>query len=450
MTKQLTRREFIKRNALTGLASGLPLSLIANHASQPAILGGQPAWNKGNWPIWPQWNPETDEKELLSVIRSGIWSRATAVSEFEKQWANAVGTQRCLALVNGTNALVTALAQFNIQAGDEVIVPPYTFIATVSAVLSNGALPVFVDVDPETFQIDPAKIEAKITPRTKAIIPVHILGLPADMAPIMAIAKKHNLIVLEDACQAHLAEYQHKKVGSIGDAGCFSFQNSKNLAVGEGGAIVSNNNAFMDRCFSYTNFGNPYGTAVGSVSTGSTMQGTKLRWTEYQAAIGLAQLKRLDAQTTLRNENATYLKSRIKDIPGIRPYRLYDNVTKAAFHLFPFRYDTQQFKGLSRADFLEALRAEDIPCSPGYSALNTQSFLSETFKSKIYQNSYSKELLTSYKAQNHCPQNDQLCKEAVWFTQNMLLATRNDMDRIATAIEKVYQNAEKIKTRIKK
>ncbi|MDQ6477248.1 DegT/DnrJ/EryC1/StrS family aminotransferase [Dyadobacter sp. LHD-138] len=450
MTKQLTRREFIKRNALTGLASGLPLSLIANHASQPAILGGQPAWNKGSWPIWPQWNPETDEKELLSVIRSGIWSRATAVTEFEKRWANAVGTQRCLALVNGTNALVTALAQFNIQAGDEVIVPPYTFIATVTAVLSNGALPVFVDVDPETFQIDPAKIEAKITPRTKAIIPVHILGLPADMAPIMAIAKKHNLIVIEDACQAHLAEYQNKKVGSIGDAGCFSFQNSKNLAVGEGGAIVSNNNAFMDRCYSYTNFGNPYGTPVGSVSTGSTMQGTKLRWTEYQAAIGLAQLQRLDAQTTLRNENAAYLKSKIKDIPGIRPYRLYDHVTKAAFHLFPFRYDTQQFKGLSRADFLEALRAEDIPCSSGYTTLNTQPFLAETFKSKIYQNSYSRELLASHKEHNHCPQNDQLCKEAVWFTQNMLLASRNDMERIASAIEKIYQNAEKIKTRSKK
>lgn len=450
MTKQLTRREFIKRNALTGLASGLPLSLIANHASQPAILGGQPAWNKSSWPIWPQWNPETDEKELLSVIRSGIWSRATAVTEFEKLWANAVGTQRCLALVNGTNALVTALAQFNIQAGDEVIVPPYTFIATVTAVLSNGALPVFVDVDPETFQIDPAKIEAKITPRTKAIIPVHILGLPADMAPIMAIAKKHNLIVIEDACQAHLAEYQNKKVGSIGDAGCFSFQNSKNLAVGEGGAIVSNNNAFMDRCYSYTNFGNPYGTAVGSVSTGSTMQGTKLRWTEYQAAIGLAQLKRLDAQTTLRNENAAYLKSQIKDIPGIRPYRLYDNVTKAAFHLFPFRYDAQQFKGLSRTDFLEALRAEDIPCSSGYTTLNTQPFLAETFKSKIYQNSYSRELLAYHKEHNHCPQNDQLCKEAVWFTQNMLLASRNDMERIASAIEKIYQNAEKIKTRSKK
>ncbi len=445
MKKQLTRREFIQRNALSGIALGLSSQVLANHTSKAAILGGTPAWNRSNWPIWPQWNPETDEKELLSVIRSGKWSRAAMVTEFESKWANAVGTERCLAVVNGTNALVTALSQYNIQAGDEVIIPPYTFIATATAVLSNGALPVFVDIDPETFQIDPAKIEAKITPRTKAIIPVHILGLPADMAPIMAIAKKHNLIVIEDACQAHLAEYQNKKVGSIGDAGCFSFQNSKNLAVGEGGAIVSNDNAFMDRCFSYTNFGNPYGTAVGSVSTGSIMQGTKLRWTEYQAAIGLAQLRRLDAQTTLRNENATYLKSIIKDIPGIQPYRLYDNVTKAAFHLFPFRYEALKFKGLSRANFLEALRAEDIPCSSGYSTLNTQPFLAETFKSNIYQNIYPKDLLASYHEDNHCPLNDQLCQEAVWFTQNMLLASRQDMDKIASAIEKVYKSAEQIK-----
>ncbi len=444
MKKQLTRREFIQRNALSGIALGLSSQVLANHTSKAAILGGTPSWNKTNWPIWPQWNPETDEKELLSVIRSGKWSRAAMVTEFEDKWAKAVGTERCLAVVNGTNALVTALAQFNIQAGDEVIIPPYTFIATATAVLSNGALPVFVDVDPETFQIDPAKIEAKITSRTKAIIPVHILGLPADMAPIMAIAKKHNLIVIEDACQAHLAEYQHKKVGNIGNAGCFSFQNSKNLAVGEGGAIVSNDHAFMDRCFSYTNFGNPYGTAVGSVSGGSNMQGTKLRWTEYQAAIGLAQLRRLDAQTTLRNENATYLKSMIKDIPGITPYRLYDKVNKAAFHLFPFRYDAQKFKGLSRTNFLQALRAEDIPCSSGYAALNTQPFLAEAFKSNIYHNAYPKDLLASYQEHNHCPLNDQLCQEAVWFTQNMLLASTADMEKIASAIQKIYKSAEQI------
>jgi perosamine synthetase len=452
-----TRREFIKQNALAvagaALATTVPAAVYAGSKNTaPAILGGNPSWTKDKWPTWPRWNPETDEKKLLEVMRSGVWSRAAVVTEFEKAWADALGAKRSLAVVNGTNSLVTAIAQFNIQAGDEVLVPPYTFIATVSAVLTNGAMPVFVDIDPVTYQMDPAKIEAKITSRTKAIIPVHILGLPADMDKIMAIAKKHNLIVIEDACQAHLAEIDKKKVGTIGHAGCFSFQNSKNLPIGEGGAVVSNDDAFMDRCFSFTNFGNPYGSAVGAVGAGATMQGTKLRFTEYGAAIGLAQLKRLDSETTTRNENAVYLKSRIKDIPGVVPYQLYSNVTRAAFHLFPFRYKKEEFKGLSRTDFLKALTAEGVPCSSGYTTLNTQPFLNETFKSKGYKGIYPKEMLEikNYNEHNKCPENDLLCSEAVWFTQNMLLGTQNDMNDIAVAIEKIHKNAEKIKALSKK
>ena len=368
-------------------------------------------------------------------------------AEFEQTWAQTLGAKRSLLVVNGTNALIIALNQLNIRAGDEVLVPPYTFIATVSAVLATGAMPIFVDVDPETFQMDPAKIEAKITPRTKAIMPVHILGLPADMTRIMPIAKKHNLVVIEDACQAHLAEINHQKVGTIGHAGCFSFQNSKNLAIGEGGAIVSNDDAFMDRCFSYQNFGNPYGTAVGSVGTGSIMQGTKLRTTEYQAAIGLAQLKRLEGQTATRNENAGYLKSQIKDIPGIVPYRLYDDVTRAAFHLFPFRYQKEGFKELPRGAFLKALQAEGIPCSSGYATLNNQPYLNDAFQSKNFRKIYPREMLDfkQYVVQNQCPQNDRLCnEEAVWFTQNLLLGTKADMDDIAAAIGKVHKNAEQL------
>lgn len=455
LEKSVSRREFMKKNALASLgtlvAASVPFPVIGStQASLPAALGGTPAWSPVQWPTWPQWNPETDERGLLEVMRSGVWSRAHTVNEFEKEWAKAVGTKRALTVVNGTNALVTAISQFDIQAGDEVLVPPYTFVATITAILSNGALPVFVDVDRETFQINPAKIEAKITSRTKAIIPVHIMGLPCDMDPIMAIARKHNLVVIEDACQAHLAEYGGKGVGSIGNAGCFSFQNSKNLPIGEGGAVVSNDDAFMDRCFSYTNFGTPYGTFIGAVGAGSLMQGTKLRFSEYQAAIGLAQLRRLDAQTTTRNENAAYLKSQIENIPGIMPYRLYPKVNRAAYHLFPFRYNPEGFKGLSREKFLTALRLEDVPCSSGYTVLNTQPFLNDTFQTPTYQKVYPAELLDirKYNARNHCPENEKLCSEAVWFTQNLLLGTRTDMDAIATAITKVHQNAEQIKAKI--
>lgn len=460
-SQPFSRREFLKRNSLTGLSAALAPNLLTPQSQQaiaksvtfslaepPALLGGKPVRTQ-QWPTWPIWKPETDEKQLLEVLRSGVWSRANVVTDFEAKWAQAVGAKRSLAVVNGTNALITALAQLNIRGGDEVLVPPYTFIGTVAPVIANGAMPVFVDVDPETFQIDPAKIEAKITPRTKAIIPVHILGLPANMPQILAIAQKHKLAVIEDACQAHLAEINHQKVGTFGDAGCFSFQNSKNLAIGEAGAIVSNNDLFMDRCFSYHNYGNPYGMASGVIGAGTIMQGTKQRITEYQAAIGLAQLKRLEGETNLRNENAAYLKAKIEQIPGVIPYKLYDNVTKAAFHLFPFRYQKSAFKGLSRDTFLKALTAEGIPCSKGYATLNNMPYLDDAFQSKNFQKMYPKAMLDfkSYVERNHCPNNDRLCnEEAVWFTQNMLLGTRADMDDIANTIEKIFTHADKLLT----
>ncbi len=454
-----SRRKFIKQNSILGLGTVMSVGAtptvftsIKRDTDIPAILGGKPVRTE-SWPKWPRWYPETDEKRVLEVLRSGIWSRNKVVTEFEKKWAETIGSKRSLAVVNGTNALIASLAQLNIGGGDEVIVPPYTFIATVVAVLATGAMPVFVDTDPETFQINPEKIEAKITSRTRAIVPVHILGLPADMEQIMQIAEKHDLIVVEDACQAWLAEINHKKMGTFGNAGCFSFQNSKNLPIGEGGAIVSDDDDFMDRCYSYHNYGNPYGTVVGEVGAGTVIAGTKLRITEYQAAIGLAQLKRLEEETSIRNENAEYLKSQIKDIRGIIPYKLYNNVTRAAFHLFPFRYNKEEFKGLSRENFLKALSAEGIPCSSGYAPLNKMPYLNNAFQSKNFQKMYPKEMLNfdAYLENNQCPLNDKLCdEEAVWLSQKLLLAGKSDMDEIAQAIDKIKKNAGVIKNQISK
>jgi dTDP-4-amino-4,6-dideoxygalactose transaminase len=380
-----------------------------------------------------------------------VWSRQNVVSEFEKKWAEAIGTRRCLTVVNGTNALVVTLIQSNIGAGDEVIIPAYTFIATAQAVLATGAMPIFVDTDPETFQIDPTKIEAKITPRTRAIMPVHLAGLPADMVSILEIAKKHSLIVIEDACQAHLAEINHQKVGTLGSAGCFSFQNSKNLPIGEGGAIVSNDEAFIDRCYSYHNLGFPYGSVKGG--SGSVMNGNKLRLTEYQAAIGLAQLTRLEAQTTTRAENAEYLKSSLHRIPGILTFKMSPHVTRAAYHLFPFRYKKEEFQGLSRADFITALEAEGVPSWNGYAALNSMPYLKDAFNSKTFVKTFSSESLNydKYAEQNKCPENDRLCnEEAVWLSQNLLLTGKSEMDMIASAIDKIHANAAKIKLASKK
>jgi len=419
----------------TGTASGLP-----------AILGGQAIRTK-TWPEWPMWITATDEELILKVMRSGVWSRADVVAEFERKWAQINGAKRCLGVVNGTNALITAMVQLGIGAGDEVLLPPYTFIASAQAILQTGAVPVFVDIDPDTFQIDPEKIEEKITSRTIAIMPVHILGLPADMIRIMAIARKHNLLVVEDACQAWLAEIDNRKVGTFGNAGCFSFQNSKNIPMGEGGAIISDDEAFMDRCYSYHNYGNPYGSIIGEVGSGTIIPGNKLRLTEYQAAIGLAQMARLEEQTTIRGVNAEYLRSRIKDIPGILTYRLSDKATRAAFHIFPFRYKKEDFNGLPREGFLKALVAEGVPCSGGYSPLNKMPYLENTFKTQNFKLMYPGDYLDykRYMERNQCPVDDQVCKETVWFGQNILLGDKSDMDDIVAAIEKISKNAEKIR-----
>lgn len=457
--KSYSRRSFIKQNSLTGLGAmlgmGLTPAMFSDNiraAETPSILGGQKVRTKG-WPKWPMWIPETDEGQVIDVLRSGVWSRSKLVAEFEKKWAEINGAKRCLTTVNGTNALITALKQLDVGGGDEVIVTPYTWIATTQSILQTGAIPVFVDVDPETFQIDPEKIEAKITPRTKAILPVHILGLPANMERIMEIAKKHNLVVVEDCCQAWLSEINHKKVGTFGNAGCFSFQNSKNMTIGEGGAIISDNEEFMDRCYSFHNFGQPYGTVVGKVGPRNNflLLGTKVRLSEYQAAIGLAQIKRLETQTALRNENADYLRSKLRDIPGILPHKLYNNATRAAYHLFPFRYKKEEFQGLPRLEFIKAVSAEGIPCSQGYdSTLNSSPYLQDAFQSKNFKLMYPRKLLdfNKYVEQNKCPVNDQMCEEAVWLGQNMLLGSKSDLDDIVAAIEKVRKNAGKIKSQI--
>ena len=354
-----------------------------------------------------------------------------------------MGTKRCLATTNGTNALLTSLEALKIGAGDEVLVSAYTWIATIDVILLTKAMPVFVDTDPVTFQLNPDKIEEKITGNTKAILPVHILGLPADMYRINAIAQKHDLFVVEDACQAWLAEINHKKVGTFGNLGCFSFQNSKHITCGEGGAVIGDDEALMDRCHSYHNFGRPYGSVQGN---GFVIAGNKCRMAEFQAAILLGQMKRLEEQTATRNANAKYLTSRIKDIPGIVPHELYPEVTQAAYHLYPFRYKEDVFQGLSRQRFLRALAAEGIPASTGYSPLHEMDYLEDAFNSKAFRKIYPKETLDidRYREENACPDNSRLCEEAVWLSQRLLLGTEKDVDDIADALLKIYESRDKL------
>ena len=261
----MTRRQFVS-TASAGTLAAVTCGTIpaygnlAKKAAKLAMQGGKPVRAKP-WPTWPVWD-KSAEKRVLSILRSGNWYRGQGetVSEFEGKYAKLLGAKRCTCTVNGTNALLTALHALDVGVGDEVIVSPYTFIATYNVVITSCALPVFADTDPETFQINPDKIEERITERTRAIVPVHILGIPANMDKIMAIAKKHNLLVIEDACQAWLAEWRGNCCGTIGDLGCFSFQNSKHLPCGEGGAVVGNDEELMDRVHSFHNCGRAYGS----------------------------------------------------------------------------------------------------------------------------------------------------------------------------------------------
>ncbi len=416
-------------------------------ATKPAILGGVPVHKGGRgkrgWHRWPVWD-EKDDQKVLDVVHSGNWCRlwGNVVSEFEKKYAEMLGVKRCVCTVNGTNALLSTLNVLDIGVGDEVITSPYTFIATYNVILDSCALPVFADTDPVTFQLDPDTIESKITENTRAIMPVHILGLPANMDRINEIAKRHNLLVIEDACQAWLAEWRGKKCGTLGDMGCFSFQNSKHLTAGEGGAVVSDNDELMDRAYSIHNCGRAYGSVQGN--TPYVIPGTNRRLTELQAALLLSQLKRLESDTRRRIENAEHLGSRLKDIPGIIPHQLYPQVTRAVYHLYPFRYKKEHFNNMPRTKFLEALKAEGIPCSGGYGPQYRFEGIKEALASKNFRRSFPEKRLKQYWDELDLPRNDQLCKEAVWIPQWALLAEKHCMDDIADAILKLHENRDRL------
>ncbi len=435
MAKGLSRRSFLSAAPAGGAMAAAALRV----AEKPALLGGKPVRSEP-FPSWPKFNA-TEEKALLEVLRSGKWFRGYGqqVNRFEEAYARLTGAKHCLATANGTSALFTSLNALGVAPGDEVIVPPYTFIATVNVVLLMHAIPVFVDTDPETFQIDARKIEAAITPRTTAIIPVHIGGSAADLDTILEIARKRKLPVIEDACQAHLGEWRGRKLGTLADTGCFSFQASKNLNSGEGGAILTASDELMERCYAFHNNGR--GRRVSSYDFSYHSTGHNLRMTEFQAALLMAQMTRLEEQVRTRDQNGQYLTSLLSEIPGIRPARTYAGCTRNAYHLYMMRYLKEHFAGLPRAKFLKALRAEGIPASEGYRPLNKEPFLKNTLSSRAFRAVCPPERLRQWEERNHCPENDRLCEEAVWFTQTMLLGTRRDTEQIAEAIRKIQAHA---------
>jgi len=401
-----------------------------------ALFGGQ-AVRTVPFPSWPVFD-RNEEESLLEVLRSGHWWRysmgeateplaasealRSKVAEFQEQFALAHNARFGIACSTGMAALQVALRALDVDRGDEVIVPPYTFIATATAPMAIGATPVFCDIDYDTFNLSPESFEKAITPATRAVIPVHFAGIAADMERIMAIARRHNIAVLEDAAHAHGARWNGQGCGSIGDAGAFSFQFSKNMTAGEGGLITTNNLSVAELCESYI----WVGRQAGRPWYEHHRLGWNFRLTEFQGALLLEQLKRLAAQTVTRRRNGLYLNQRLGQIPGIRPLHIPAYAAECAFHIYIFCFLAESF-GIPREDFAAALAAEGIPCSTGYSfpLYRNPLFTAET------SNDYSR-----YPAL--CPNSERACREAIWLEHRLLLGTRQDMDDIVDAVAKIY------------
>ena len=398
-----------------------------------AIFGGSKTRIKPftSWPVFD----ETDEQRLLGVLRSGKWGKLNGeeVSDFERRFASMHDCKNAIGVVNGTVSLRIALMAAGIKAEDEVIVPPYTFLATATAVIEANAIPVFADINLETFNLDPQSLEAAITQKTRAIIPVHMAGQPAEMDAILAIAKKHNLLVIEDAAHAHGASYKNRGVGSIGHMGSFSFQSSKNLTSGEGGIITTNDDQLAEACRSIHNCGR----ITGGLWYEHHVISANYRLGEFQGAILNTQLNRLEAQTATRDCNGQYLAAKLSKIPGIYPQRRTTETTRHAYHLFLFRIVAEEF-GSSRAVILQALAAEGVPVSGGYAIplYRQPLFLNNAFGPYLPD---AKTRLDYGKVS--CPNCEKICGEqGELLEQSIFLGGLSDMDDIACAFEKIHQN----------
>lgn len=401
-----------------------------------ATMGGTPVRSEP-FPAWPiQGEPE--RSYLLQALESGAWSSpegGTFVRRFEAELAGLHRTKQAMAVTNGTASLVLSLRALGIGSGDEVIVPAYTFIATAAAALEVNALPIFVDIDSDTFCIDPAAVEAAITERTRAIIPAYLGGQPADLDRLSAIASRHGLAIVEDAAHAHGAIWNGIPVGGWGALGCFSMQMSKNLTGGEGGAVITNDDDLAERIRSLRNGGR----AMGGTGDEHPSFGGSVRMAEFQAAVLCAQIERYPEQLVRRDANGRFLNAELASIDGIRPQQRDSRTGVHAYHLYSVRYDAAAFGGLSRRDFCTLVGAEGIPIAPGYTVpLNRQPvFANHAFDKRAtgYDPGYA---ATQY-GRLDLPACQLVCDEADWIPQTVLLGTERDMGDVVTAIRKVRE-----------
>jgi dTDP-4-amino-4,6-dideoxygalactose transaminase len=403
-------------------------------AIQLAVSGGTPVRDTRlkPWPEWPANSEKEWEEEIAPIFKEVYLNKseglpATMSARFGQSFAAYCDASFGMMMPSGTTSIaagvVAALDLDGLTDGGEVIIPNYTFIATASAPLSVRCSLAFVDIDPVSFTMSPEAVEAAISHQTVAILPVHLGGHPADMGALLKIADKHGLKVIEDCAQAHGAEYNGRKVGSLGHVGAFSFQSSKNLTSGEGGCLLTNDKEIRDRAWAFRD--------VGRRPGGERWEYPRLGWnyrtSEYLAGLLLSRLPHVETQTDLRNSNATYLSKGIDAIDGLTPPRSHPWVTQHGYHLYMMLYESASFGGKSRDAFISALQAEGVPCSPGYPRPLTEEGGIRAVSDR------HPHLIRRF----DCPNVESTCRQSVWLHQNVLLAPKDEMDDILSAIHKI-------------
>ena len=417
-----------------------------------AIKGGTPVRDAGKspWPKWPVFGgPE--KKKLEQVLLSGVWSYNGPMERaFNQAWAETIKSKYALCAANGTVTLQLALEALDIGRGDEVIVPGLTWQATAAAVLDVNAVPALVEVEPDSWCLDPEAVAAAITPRTRAIIPVHLYGCIADMDAIMKLARKYRLAVIEDCAHQHGSVWKKKPVGSIGDIGSFSFQLSKVLTAGEGGALTTSDKNLYTRLDALRNCGRrPRLAGVKGAgqygSEGDLIQSGNYRITEFQAAVLIEQLKRMSAQVRRRDRNAIHLNKLLGQIPGVSPMKRDPRTTLQSYFNFAFRYDAKYFKGAPVKKFREALTHElGALMSPCYEPLNDCGLYRPLTKKRYH--------LSAEHWRRINPRRFRLpvcerafAEESVCFHHSLLMGAKKDMEQVAEAIMKIQDHVDELR-----
>lgn len=388
--------------------------------SRLAILGGKPVRQNPmvQWPMFDQ----SEKTALLEVLDSGVWGGySEKLGEFERAFSSFHQTSLGIATANGTVSLEVALQAAGIGAGDEVIVPPISFIATATAVLRLGAVPVFVDIDEKNYNLDSARIGEALSERTRAIIPVHFAGHPAEMDRILEIAQRHSLTVIEDCAHAHGASWNGRKVGSFGQFGSFSFQQSKNMTAGEGGILITRDESLAEKARSLCN----QGRRTGGDWYEHAILGSNYRMTGFQAALLMVQLSRLPKQLALRAANATLMTAELEKMEVVSPPWIDERVTGHSFYLYMIRINRDRFPRLTKQKVVKALLAEGIPCAEGYPY---PLFENPVFKAYPHR-------------RTDCPVAERMCQEIFWVSHEVLLSPRKDLDEFFAAVSKIQEGA---------